>query len=321
MTVLVLIFGEIFPKSLAKDNAEALSKAFSAPLSILGVILFPVTFVFSKLKKLISRKDDKPSVTEDELKFIINEIEAEGVLEERERDIVRSALEIDDMKISEVLIPRVRMVAVEENEDIERIKQLFFEEKYSRLPVYEKTIDNIIGFIHERDFFRFMADSDHGESIAPVVHDVLYVTEFETVSEVLSKMQKSKIHLAVVKDQYGGTFGMATMEDLIEEILGEIYDEADEEDDSLVKLGDDEYEAAADLSIHDFSDRTGLDDDIFDTESVTLGGWAMELFGKVPETGEKISTESFDITVLEAEDSRIVRLLLQYRPHDTEQTL
>ena len=114
---------------------------------------------------------------------------------------------------------------------------------------------------------------------------------------------------------------MATMEELIEEILGEIYDEADEEDDSLVKLGDDEYEAAADLSIHDFSDRTGLDDDIFDTESVTLGGWAMELFGKVPETGEKISTESFDITVLEAEDSRIVRLLLQYRPHDTEQTL
>ncbi|MBQ5311784.1 MAG: HlyC/CorC family transporter [Oscillospiraceae bacterium] len=317
MTVLVLIFGEILPKSLAKDNAETLSKAFSAPLALLGVVLWPVTFIFSKFKALISRKDDKPSVTEDELKFIINEIEAEGVLEERERDIVRSALEIDDMKITEVLIPRVRMVAVEENEDIERIEQLFFEEKYSRLPVYDKTIDNITGFIHERDFFRFIADPGHGESIAPVVHDVLYVTEFETVSEVLSKMQKSKIHLAVVKDQYGGTFGMATMEDLIEEILGEIYDEADEEDTSCVRVGDDTYEAAADLSIHDFTDRTGLDAELFDTESVTLGGWAMELFGKVPETGEKISSGGFDITVLDAEDSRVIRLLLQYHEEKT----
>ncbi|MBQ5316600.1 MAG: HlyC/CorC family transporter [Oscillospiraceae bacterium] len=313
MTVLVLIFGEILPKSIAKDNAETMSKVFSAPLGLLGVILFPVTFLFSKLKALISRKNEQPSVTEDELKFIINEIEAEGVLEERERDIVRSALEIDDMKISEVLIPRVRMVAVEENENTDGIKRIFFEEKYSRLPVYEKTIDNIIGFIHEKDFFRFVSDPEHGDSIAPVIRDVLYVTEFETVSEVLSKMQKSKIHLAVVKDQYGGTFGMATMEDLIEEILGEIYDEADEEDNSCVNIGEGIYEAAADLSIHDFTDRTGVDAEIFGTESVTLGGWAMELFGKVPETGEKISTEHFDITVLEAEDSRIVRLMLKYK--------
>ncbi|MBQ8978957.1 MAG: HlyC/CorC family transporter [Oscillospiraceae bacterium] len=308
MTVLVLIFGEILPKSLAKDNAEKMSVSFALPLHLLGVILTPVTLLFSGLKKLISKKDDTPSVTEDELKFILNEIEEEGVLEERERDIVKSALEIDDMRVSEVLIPRVRIIAAEENDSVSRIREMFFTERYSRLPVYDKTIDNITGFIHEKDFFRM----EEGDTVESIIKDILYVTEFETVSAVLSKMQKSKIHMAVVVDQYGGTFGLVTMEDLIEEILGEIYDEADEEDDSI-RISQEEgkliCDAAADLSINDFEDKTGLTIPV-ETDNVTLGGLVMELFGRIPEEGESISVPDTDlsITVTQAEESRLIRL-------------
>ncbi len=321
MTVLVLIFGEILPKSLAKDNAEALSKRFAAPLAFLGVILTPVTFLFSQLKALVSRKNETPSVTEDELKFIINEIEEEGVLEERERDIVRSALEIDDMKVSEVLIPRVHIIAVEESDSIEHIREVFFEERYSRLPVYDGTIDNITGFIHEKDFFR-LGGNDSTESI---IKDILYVTEFETVSAVLSKMQKSKIHMAVVKDQYGGTYGLVTMEDLIEEILGEIYDEADEEDESFRFIGEEDgsciYEAAAELSINDFLEKAGIDADI-DCDSVTLGGLAMEISGRIPYKGESVDVPISDgvlsLTVTDAEESKINRLNITHHIGKTD---
>ncbi|MBR4224679.1 MAG: HlyC/CorC family transporter [Oscillospiraceae bacterium] len=316
MTVLVLIFGEILPKSIAKDNAEGLTKAFAVPLYILGIVLTPVTFLFTLIKGLIARKDDVPSVTEDELKYILNEIEEEGVLEERERDIVKSALEIDDMQVSEVLIPRVRIIAVEEHDSREHIRQVFIEERYSRLPVYDKTIDNITGFIHEKDFFRTEDSGDTDGTVESIIKDILYVTEFETVSAVLSKMQKSKIHMAVVKDQYGGTFGLVTMEDLIEEILGEIYDEADEEDQSLRSVATEDgrrvYDAAADLSINDFTDKTGIEIPV-ETDSVTLGGLVMELSGRIPEEGEEIPVPDTDIvfTVTEAEDSRLIRLRIE----------
>lgn len=316
MTVLVLIFGEILPKSIAKDNAEGLTKAFAVPLYILGIVLTPVTFLFTLIKGLIARKDDAPSVTEDELKYILNEIEEEGVLEERERDIVKSALEIDDMQVSGVLIPRVRIIAVEEHDSREHIRQVFIEERYSRLPVYDKTIDNITGFIHEKDFFRTEDSGDTDGTVESIIKDILYVTEFETVSAVLSKMQKSKIHMAVVKDQYGGTFGLVTMEDLIEEILGEIYDEADEEDQSLRSVATEDgrrvYDAAADLSINDFTDKTGIEIPV-DTDSVTLGGLVMELSGRIPEEGEEIPVPDTDIvfTVTEAEDSRLIRLRIE----------
>lgn len=323
MTVLILIFGEIMPKSLAKENAEKFALAFGGLLNVFIVVLTPVTFIFRGLKNLVSKifksGSDAPSVTEDELKYIIDEIEEEGVLEEQESDLVRSALEFDDKNVSEVLIPRVRITAVEKNDSLEHIRELFFTEQYSRMPVYEKNIDNIIGFIHERDFFKLTVSDEHAEGIESIIHEVIYITEFQTVSEVLARMQKEKIHMAIIKDQYGGTYGMVTMEDLIEELLGEIYDETDEEDRSFIKISDNEYDAAADFNLREFEEKLGLPEDTIKSESYTLGGWALELFGRIPQAGDEVKDGIFTLKVLEAEENRIIRLKITVdKPDESE---
>lgn len=323
MTVLILIFGEIMPKSLAKENAEKFALAFGGLLNVFIVVLTPVTFIFRGLKNLVSKLfksgSDAPSVTEDELKYIIDEIEEEGVLEEQESDLVRSALEFDDKNVSEVLIPRVRITAVEKNDSLEHIRELFFTEQYSRMPVYEKNIDNIIGFIHERDFFKLTVSDEHAEGIESIIHEVIYITEFQTVSEVLARMQKEKIHMAIIKDQYGGTYGMVTMEDLIEELLGEIYDETDEEDHSFIKISDNEYDAAADFNLREFEEKLGLPENTIKSESYTLGGWALELFGRIPQAGDEVKDGVFTLKVLEAEENRIIRLKITVdKPDESE---
>ncbi len=323
MTVLILIFGEIMPKSLAKENAEKFALAFGGLLNVFIVVLTPVTFIFRGLKNLVSKifksGSDAPSVTEDELKYIIDEIEEEGVLEEQESDLVRSALEFDDKNVSEVLIPRVRITAVEKNDSLEHIRELFFTEQYSRMPVYEKNIDNIIGFIHERDFFKLTVSDEHADGIESIIHEVIYITEFQTVSEVLARMQKEKIHMAIIKDQYGGTYGMVTMEDLIEELLGEIYDETDEEDHSFIKISDNEYDAAADFNLREFEEKLGLPEDTIKSESYTLGGWALELFGRIPQAGDEVKDGVFTLKVLEAEENRIIRLKITVdKPDESE---
>mgnify|MGYP004466746309 FL=1 len=323
MTVLILIFGEIMPKSLAKENAEKFALAFGGLLNVFIVVLTPVTFIFRGLKNLVSKifksGSDAPSVTEDELKYIIDEIEEEGVLEEQESDLVRSALEFDDKNVSEVLIPRVRITAVEKNDSLEHIRELFLTEQYSRMPVYEKNIDNIIGFIHERDFFKLTVSDEHAEGIESIIHEVIYITEFQTVSEVLARMQKEKIHMAIIKDQYGGTYGMVTMEDLIEELLGEIYDETDEEDHSFIKISDNEYDAAADFNLREFEEKLGLPEDTIKSESYTLGGWALELFGRIPQAGDEVKDGVFTLKVLEAEENRIIRLKITVdKPDESE---
>lgn len=323
MTVLILIFGEIMPKSLAKENAEKFALSFGGLLNVFIVVLTPVTFIFRGLKNLVSKLfksgSDAPSVTEDELKYIIDEIEEEGVLEEQESDLVRSALEFDDKNVSEVLIPRVRITAVEKNDSLEHIRELFFTEQYSRMPVYEKNIDNIIGFIHERDFFKLTVSDEHAEGIESIIHEVIYITEFQTVSEVLARMQKEKIHMAIIKDQYGGTYGMVTMEDLIEELLGEIYDETDEEDHSFIKISDNEYDAAADFNLREFEEKLGLPEDTIKSESYTLGGWALELFGRIPQAGDEVKDGIFTLKVLEAEENRIIRLKITVdKPDESE---
>lgn len=323
MTVLILIFGEIMPKSLAKENAEKFALVFGGLLNVFIVVLTPVTFIFRGLKNLVSKLfksgSDAPSVTEDELKYIIDEIEEEGVLEEQESDLVRSALEFDDKNVSEVLIPRVRITAVEKNDSLEHIRELFFTEQYSRMPVYEKNIDNIIGFIHERDFFKLTVSDEHAEGIESIIHEVIYITEFQTVSEVLARMQKEKIHMAIIKDQYGGTYGMVTMEDLIEELLGEIYDETDEEDHSFIKISDNEYDAAADFNLREFEEKLGLPEDTIKSESYTLGGWALELFGRIPQAGDEVKDGVFTLKVLEAEENRIIRLKITVdKPDESE---
>lgn len=313
MTVLVLVFGEILPKSIAKENAEGVALSFAGILNLAIMLLAPLTWIFSKIKLLASKlmvsDDERPSVTEDELKYIIEEIEDEGVLEEQESDLVRNALEFDEILVGEVLVPRVNVVAVEKNQPVSEIEELFLNEMYSRMPVYEKSIDKIIGIINEKDFFKMRAGG--GNSIDGIISKTLYFSELRPISEVLREMQKKKIHLAVVLDQYGGTQGIVTMEDIIEELVGEIYDENDEITPMLKKVSDNVYEVSAELSIYDMLEELELPEDIIESSSTSMGGWAMELFGRIPEEGDVITDGIFKVTVLKTDEQRILLLRVE----------
>lgn len=327
MTVLVLTFGEILPKSMAKQNAESYAVGTSGLLSFICWILTPISFLFLQLQKLMQKifkpKENAPSVTEDELKYIIDEIEDEGVLEKNESTLVRSALEFDDTTCEEILIPRVKVSAVDTDDSIEEIRDMFINERYSRLPVYEKSIDNIIGFITDKDFFALLFSKDEKPaSIESIIQKALYVHESKLISELLVDMQRSKIHIAVVKDDYGGTSGIVTMEDIIEELVGEIYDENDEVVQSIVKTGENMYEIQADLSLSDMLEKLGLPENIIDVDSYdsnTVGGWALELFGYIPPVGATVKNGIFSITVLDGDERTINKIGLKIDRSEKEE--
>lgn len=317
MTVLVLIFGEITPKSYAKSHAESVSLVIAEPLWLLMKLLTPVVFLFKILQNAMKPKKEQPTVTEDELKYMIEEIEEQGVLEEQESDLVRSALEFDEITVDEILIPRVNVVAVERNEDFSRIKEIFITEMYSRLPVYEKSVDNIIGIITNKNFFRLVNEGK--EDISEIIQDVIHLSDLKLISEALKEMQKNKMHMAVVLDQYGGTKGIITLEDIIEELVGEIYDENDEVIDTFVKTGENEYEVSGELSIGDLLENLGLPENEIESSGNTVGGWVMELLGHVAEEGETAESGAFRLTVISVEDKKIQKIRLVISTADEEE--
>ena len=317
MTVLVLIFGEILPKNYAKNHAEKMVLFFSVPLRALIFLLTPLIFLFNQLAKLVQNRSGEPTVTEDELKVIVDQIEEEGVLEEQESDLVRSALEFDEIPVDEVLVPRVRVTAVQQDTPIAEIKQIFLSERYSRLPVYADSIDDITGFITEKDFFGLLENG--GTDISPILKNILRLPDFARISEAMRQMQRAKSHIAVVVDQYGGTKGIVTLEDIIEELVGEIYDEADEVVPMLTKCGENRFEVSGELSIADLCDALELPDDRIDTECTSVGGWLTELAGHITETGETVSGDWFRMTVLEMQEQSVQRILLELT-EKTEQT-
>lgn len=312
MTVLVLIFGEIIPKSLAKENSESFSLFMALPLKIAMTVLSPLIWIFTMIKKGVSKllgsKESEPSVTEEELKYIIDEIEDEGVLEEQESELVRSALEFDETAVSQILVPRVNIVGVEVGENPETIREIFLETKFSRIPVFEKTIDKIVGILLQSDFYEFYIKGEEGKSISDIMTAPIYISETQLISQALRQMQRKKVHMAVVVDQYGGTEGICTLEDIIEELVGEIYDESDEEDTSFVRLSDDTFDISAELSVSDFLERIGAKEDEIESEMNSMGGFLMEVCGHVPETDEKVRAGRFELTAVMEGEQRIDRI-------------
>ncbi len=313
MTILVLIFGEISPKSIAKENPERFVLLFATPLSICIWIMKPFIIMFSGLRKLISRlfssSEKRPSITEDELKYIIDEIEEEGVLEEQEGNLVRSALDFDEITVDEILIPRVNVIGVEINSSIEDIKKIFLTEMYSRMPVYEKSMDNIVGVITQKDFFKFMLDEKN--NIRDIMQDAFYISGLKFISQALRDMQRLKIHMAIVMDQHGGTQGIITMEDIIEELVGEIYDENDEIFTSITQIDENEYEVSGEYSLNNMLEELDLPDDSIESSANSVGGWIMEILGHIPEENETIEYGFFKITVLSVNEQSIEKIKLQ----------
>lgn len=306
ITVLVLIFGEVLPKSFAKQNAEKLALIFAGPLSALIFIFKPIVLFFNLLASVLKSDKTEPTVTEDELKYIIDEIEEQGVLEEQESDLVKSALEFDEITVNEILIPRIKVVGIEKNSSIEEIKNLFIEEMYSRLPVYDKSLDNIIGMITNKRFFKML--SQGGNDISEIIQDVAHFSDLKLISEALRDMQRLKTHLAVVLDQYGGTKGIITLEDIIEELVGEIYDENDEIIHNFIKISDTEFEIAGDMSISDMLEEIGLEETAIESTYTSVGGWVTELLEHIPEENETAEYGIFKITVLKVREQSVEKL-------------
>ena len=312
ITILVLTFCEVLPKSYAKKNAEKITLAFAGLLTFLIVVFKPFVFLLNKLSAIFDRGNKTPSVTEDELKYMIDEIEEEGVIEEQESELVKSALEFDDITVNEILIPRVKVIGVEANSSIDEIKELFSSEMYSRMPVYEKSLDDIIGIITNKAFFKMLVEGR--SDIRGIIQEVPHIADSKLISEAMKDMQRSKVHLAVVIDQYGGTKGIITLEDIIEELVGEIYDEDDEIIANVVKLADDRYEVAGDLSVSDMLEQIGLDDDMVDTECTSVGGWVTDVMEHIPDAGETAETGRFRLTAKEVSEQTVDKVIVEVLP-------
>lgn len=317
MTILVLTFCEVLPKSYAKSHAESLALHFATILSGFTKLMTPFVKIFDLMSKAFRPKTESPSVTEDELKYIIDEIEEEGVLEEQESDLVLSALQFDETTVNDILIPRVKIVGVSSEATMEEICEMFLHSHFSRFPVYEKSMDNIIGMITSRDFFRL----EHGmfHSVSEILQNVIYIPAAKPISDSLKEMQRSKTHMAVIVDQYGGTKGIVTLEDIIEELVGDIYDESDEIVHEFVRTEPHCYTIVGTFSISDM--RDALDEADIPTQmpeaaSTSVGGWVTELLGHIPEVGETVQVETFLFKVLETDNQSVTKIALQVLPID-----
>lgn len=315
-TVVVLIFGEVMPKSIAKDHAEGVSIGVSAIISFLMFIFTPFSAFFILLKKGVAklfRSKESVSVTEEELMAIIDEIEDEGVLEQQESNLVRSALQFDETTVDEIITPRVRIVAAEVSESAKDVCKKFLTEQYSRMPVYEKTLDNIIGVINQRDFLKLYLEKRGRMKVRDAVQETVYFPQMLKISEVLRTMQKKKCHMCVVLDQHGGTLGIVTMEDLLEELVGEIWDESDEVKSPIIAVSDKIFEAYGEVSLgtlRRYFENREIDRDI-ESEANTVAGWVLELFGTIPKVGDVVEEGGFKVTVLEAEELRVNKVRIE----------
>ncbi len=321
MTIVVLIFGEILPKSYAKENSEKVTMSFAAPLNVVMVVLTPLVWIFTKLQSLVKSKkgeEDTPSVTQEELKFIIEEIEDEGVLQESESELLQSALEFQEITVDEILTPRVDLVAADVNDSVEEIKALFMEHRYSRIPIYEKTVDSIIGVLWERDFFRELINGNEVD-IRSLTRKTIFVPEKQLISSLMRELQMSKIHMAVVTDSYGGTVGIVTLEDIVEELVGEIWDEKDEVVETVVKVAENEYIVDADLNIFDMLEELEIEIKDFEPESNTVGGWVLEEMKKIPEQGESFEFDPLTVTIEEVGEKRVEKIRVKVETPEPEE--
>lgn len=323
LTVIILIFGEVLPKNMAKQNSEKMAMAFAGPLYLLMVVFTPVTFLLLKLNNLatgiiVKDGDKKPSVTEDELKYIVESIEDEGVLEEQESELVQSALEFDEKTAYDILTPRVDMTAIEIGMEPSKIKELILSERYSRVPVYRDTVDNIIGILHTRDYLEALLNTEY-PSLEELIQPAYFIYRSRKLSSILADFKYKRLHIAVVTDDYGGTLGIVTMEDLLEQLVGDIWDEDEEIESKYQKLAENRYEISGDLHINDMLELIDKEPRYIDTESKSVGGWVIEQIGDIPAAGDAFTYRELSVTVNAVEDNRVSKVTLVYTPEPPEE--
>lgn len=302
-TVIVLVFGEVSPKSIAKESPEKFSM-FSAPiLNFMAVLLTPLNFLFKQWKKVLSRffhSSASQGITEEELITIVEEARQDGGIDEQEGDLLRNALEFNELKAADILTPRIDVVGVNVCAGAEEIASVFTETGYSRLPVYQDSIDNIVGILYHKDFYNKIYGT--GKGIKDVIRPALFITRHKKISQLLQELQASNHHIAVVIDEFGGTVGIVTLEDILEELVGEIWDEHDEIIRSVEKLSDDEFLVLGNANVDKLLELLGYDEE---TEAVTVNGWIMNELQKLPEKGDSFRFHEWQVSVMEMEERRV----------------
>ncbi len=310
MTVVVLIFGEISPKSLAKETPESFAM-FSAPiLKLIMLILTPFNMIFGWWKLLLNklfRTKSESGITEEELITIVEEAQTEGGINEAERDLIKSAIEFNDLEAGDILTPRVDLLAVDIEDDTEELYKIFIESKYSRIPVYKDTIDNIIGVIHQRDFF--VKNRNEGVPLEELVKPVVFVSNSIKISKLIKHLQKSHAHIAVVADEYGGTMGIVTMEDILEELVGDIWDEHDDVVQEIEKISENEYMVLGNADVEDIFEFFGLECNVGKN---TVNGWVMNELEKMPEVGDAFTDGALSVVVKEVDGRRVSKVQILY---------
>lgn len=317
VTLVVLIFGEITPKSLAKESPQRFAM-FSAPiLNVLIIILTPINFLFTQWKKLVARvfkSKDSDKLTDEELLTIVEEATQDGGIDQQESVLIRNAIVFNDYDAQDILTPRTSIIALESTATKAEIAEAFLSSSYSRLPVYEDTIDRIVGVINHKDFYNHVYHTD--KPVLDIIKPVAFVTPSKKIGDIMRLLQRTKSHMAIVSDEYGGMVGLLTIEDILEELVGEIWDEHDVVDEisaSFELLAANEYRIQCDAEIDDLFAMLGMN--LGETEASTVGGFVTEQLGRIPDEGDKLSYLHLDIIVTKTDARRVQEIVLTVNPN------
>ena len=316
VTVVVLIFGEISPKSIAKDCAEKCAMLSAPILQVLIWVLMPLNLLFSLWKKLLAkvfRLNGDSKMSQEELLMLVDEVQQDGSIDRDEGELLKNAIGFSEQEAQDILIHRVDLAALPVTASKEEVAALFTQTKYSRLLIYQDSIDHILGTVHQKDFYVGCGVTD--QPLSAIISPPVFALENEPIRLLLKKLQQAKTHVAVVVDEYGGTCGIVTMEDILEELVGEIWDEHDEEEVFLRKTAPDTYTVDAGMDFDDFAEFFQLKTD---SEMVSVSGWVMEQFGRVPAAGDSFTFDDLSVQVTRVENHRIEEI--QVTKHDTAET-
>ena len=319
MTLAVLIFGEITPKLIARIIPEKMAMGVYPIIMFFYYLFYPLTIIFGGWRWILCkvfRTKGEDVVTEDEVMTLVEEAQEDGTLREEETELIRSVIEFDDLEVGDILVPRVNIVAVDVESSMDEIRKIFEKEGYSRIPVYKDTIDTIIGTIHEKDFFNAYLKGK--KNVDSILQNAFYTTEHAKISILLRQLQKKKVHIAVVLDEYGGTLGMITMEDILEELVGEIWDEHDEEVSYLKKIDEDTYLVDGKALLSDtfeYFEMEGADE----FEANTVSGWAIETLGEIPPAGRSFDYKNLHVEVTKSTVKRILQLKFTFEKIEAEE--
>ena len=316
MTVIILIFSEVTPKSIAKEMPEQFGMAVAPALRALMWLFYPFNVLFGWWKQLIAKVfgvKATEEITEGEFLTMVEEAESGGGIEKEDSELIHSVLEFNDIEVADIFTPRVDVVAVSLRAQKEELAEVFREHEFSRIPVYDEDIDDIVGFLHQRDFYDQIYFGDR--RLEDVITPAIFVAPSMKISKALTLLQQKHTHMAVVSDEFGGTDGIVTMEDILEELVGEIYDEHDDVEKDIVKTGRDSYIVRCNTELEDMFEY--FHKDVPESESNTVAGWVMELFGEIPKRDDEMMYENLLISVLKTDNRRVEQIRVRVLPNET----